>query len=69
MPALVRNTATKSPGCIWVSTHFLRDCRTLTLLSNESPRSSTTSAIVRRICSELTVHASIEEEVFYPEPA
>ena len=50
IPALVRMTATRSPGCISLSTHFFSESFTRTTLSNESPRSSTTSAIVRRTC-------------------
>ncbi len=51
MPARVRITATRSPGCICSSTNFFKDRRTKCVLSQERPRSSTTSAIVRRTCS------------------
>ena len=47
MPPAVRTIATRSPGCICVSMYLWSAVRTATVLSNDSPRSSTTSAIVR----------------------
>ena len=48
MPAPVRTMATRSPGSIWRSMNSCRVVRTLARLSKLSPRSSTTTAIVRR---------------------
>src|ERR1017187_3006759 len=53
-PAPVRQTATRSPGCIWWLTNLRSDQRTNAMLSKERPRSSTISTIVRRTSSGRT---------------
>jgi hypothetical protein len=51
IPAPVRRIAIRSPDCIWVSMNVCSALRTYTVLSNDSPRSSTTIASVCAIGS------------------
>src|ERR1035438_4673555 len=50
-PAPVRQTATRSPGCICSLTNLPSELRTSAMLLKERPRSSTISTMVRRTSS------------------